>query len=321
MTNLNKLFLSMAAAMLLAGCSGDNEDANSGDPNPNANANTAAGAMDRAALRLEMPRLRTEAKDSSMLIVYRTDDSKTYDADRVNFCVEWCYKSGIRSQRWSAYQMHKGYGGNYDRVTQGSDEGTYPFDYSNLPRNSAYYWDQDYMWGSGFQHGHICPNADRKFSYRANYQTMYLTNMQPQYGEFNGYQGSDSGLWLRMEGLVRKWANKQDGDTLYVCKGGTIDSEDDILTHIQGKLVVPKYFFMALLLKRTTNGKADYRTIGWLAPQDRQYHSDKKLSEYAMSIDELERRTGIDFFCNLPDNVENMVEAQTGVMFWGFDNQ
>lgn len=316
--NLYILGLLTATVLSFSACGDDDDNADGNTPASEINANANSSLSDRAALRLEMPRLKDEAKDSSFLIVYRATDNTAYDKDQVNFCVEWCYKKGIRSQRWSAYQLHGGYGGSYNRVT--SDDNKYPFDYTHLPKGSNYYWDQDYMWGSGFQHGHICPNADRMYSHDANYQTFYLTNMQPQYGQFNGYQGSETGLWLRMENLVRGCWSSKSNDTLYVCKGGTIDAEADILTRVKGNLVVPKYFFMALLLKRTTNGQATYRSIGWLAPQDQQYHTDVKLSTYAMSIDQLEQRTGIDFFCNLPDQIETEVESQTGVLFWGFDN-
>ena len=44
-----------------------------------------------------------------------------------------------------------------------------------------------------------------------------------------------------------------------------------------------------------------------------------ELKKYAISIDELERRTGIDFFCNLPDDIENVVEANAVPAAWGFN--
>ena len=40
-----------------------------------------------------------------------------------------------------------------------------------------------------------------------------------------------------------------------------------------------------------------------------------------ISIDELERRTGIDFFCNLPDDIENTVEATVETSFWNLSQQ
>ena len=44
----------------------------------------------------------------------------------------------------------------------------------------------------------------------------------------------------------------------------------------------------------------------------------KNYGDYAISIDELEERTGIDFFCNLPDDIENVVEANATPKAWGF---
>ena len=40
------------------------------------------------------------------------------------------------------------------------------------------------------------------------------------------------------------------------------------------------------------------------------------LGDYAISIDELEKRTGIDFFCNLPDDIEDYVESSLNLEFW-----
>ena len=45
-------------------------------------------------------------------------------------------------------------------------------------------------------------------------------------------------------------------------------------------------------------------------------NTDDVSSKYAISIDELEKRTGIDFFCNLPDNIENAVESSYYLSDW-----
>ena len=289
----------LAAAFSFASCS---DDDGGGSQGGGRNANRNIVTDEPAVARLEFPRLK---EGNNKVIVYRTSDNRTYDADRVNFAVEWdCDK---KSQRWSCYQMHSGYTGQYSRVVDGYLE--------DSRIDAAYRWEQDYIYGSGFQHGHICPNADRKYSYDANYQTFYMTNMQPQYGSFNGYSGSNEGLWLRLENKVRDWTPKNTSDTLYVCKGGTIDSEDQILTRIQGKMIVPKYFFIALLLK----GSSYYRAIGFYMEHKNQWATNDNLADYAMSIDELEDLTGIDFFCNLPDETENHVEQRAYLVDWGLD--
>ena len=94
-----------------------------------------------------------------------------------------------------------------------SDDNQYPLD-EDMQAN--YYFDYDYIWGSGFEHGHICPSADRLYSREANYQTFFLTNMQPQYKAFNGsFNGSDSyknelSPWYRLEDKVRQLARQLD---------------------------------------------------------------------------------------------------------------
>lgn len=289
--------------LLFAACSSDNGGNEDKENDSNTNKNVVT--TDKAVERLEFPKVKG---GGSIVIVYRTDDNTSYDKDRVNFAVEWDTEK--KAQRWSCYQMHQGYNGSYTRVTDGYNNDTH-----NLSRDT--YWEQDYYYGSGYDHGHICPNADRTYSHDANYQTFYLTNMQPQYHKFNGYSSSGNdrgeGLWLRLEGKVRSWSPRAATDTLYVCKGGTIDKESNIIERIKGKLIVPKYFFMALLLKNSQG----YRAIGFYMEQKNQWSTDVDLAEYAVTIDQLEQLTGIDFFCNLPDETENSIESKISLKVWG----
>lgn len=293
------IFMLLVLALSLTACSDDDGGSQGSGRNANRNIVTDEPAVGR----LEFPRLKG---GSSKVIVYRTNDSRAYDADRVNFAVEW--DSNKKSQRWTCYQMHQGYAGGYSRVL----DQVYPFDLTNL--DSDDYLDKDYIWGSGFHHGHICPSADRKYSYNANYQTFYMTNMQPQYGNFNGSSTNQS-LWYRLEGKVRDWTPKNIGDTLYVCKGGTIDDEDQILMRVQDKMIVPKYFFVALLLKTPTYSRA----IGFYLEHTNQSTVSANLADYAVSIDELEELTGIDFFCNLPDDTEDHVEKKAYLEDWSLN--
>ena len=135
--------------------------------------------------------------------------------------------------------------------------------------------------------------------------------MQPQVHGFN------AGVWQNMETKVRDIASRYNYtfcDTLYICKGGTIDKPEHVLETTGKGLLVPKYFFMAVL--RVKNGV--YNAMGfWI---EHKASNDKKLAKYAVSIKELEAKTGIDFFCNLPDNIEYAVEnAAVNNTFWGLN--
>lgn len=132
--------------------------------------------------------------------------------------------------------------------------------------------------------------------------------MQPQRNAFNAK------LWAKMEQKVRDITPKDIGDTLYVCKGGTIDDDSQILTRIQGKMIVPKYFYMALLLKKD----GQFTAFAFWVEHINADHSNDPLNRYVVTIDELERLTGIDFFCNLPDDIEDKVEGSVAYNYWGF---
>ena len=75
---------------------------------------------------------------------------------------------------------------------------------------------------------------------------------------------------------------------------------------------VPGYFFVALL--RVYKGQ--YNAIGLLFKHED--NTDAFLGDYAMSIDQLEALTGFDFFCNLPDSREKVIESTYNPSIWGF---
>ena len=237
---------------------------------------------------------------NSLVLIHTTNDSYG-----INYSVEWdCDK---KAQRWSAYQMTAA---TMDEKTQrySSNTDQYPFD-PLLPNNT--YLTQDCYWNSGYDHGHICPSADRLYSAEANYQTFFLTNMQPQSKAFNGSLSgresykNDYSPWYRLESQVRNWAKNAGTEVLYVVKGGTIEDNQIRPTLVKGEMRVPQYFFVALLLKNAQG----YKAIGfWMEHRD-SYITKEPLGNWAVNIRDLEEKTGIDFFCNLPDDVENKVET------------
>lgn len=315
-----KIYLFALLAVLSMAACGSSDDGDGNGSGSGSGSGTGGGSSvintnknevttDKAVTRLEFPKLKG---GNSIIRVYRDGNSKQYDPDNVNYAVEWdCDK---KSQRWSCYIITKNNRAkNTNRYKSESNQ--YPNDPDLAASNRL---EKDYIYSSGFDHGHICPSNDRLYSSNANYQTFYLTNMQPQYAVFNGSHKDHpySGIWIKMENYLNSY--KLDyKDTMYVCKGGTIDKKDHILTRIKGKLIVPKYFFVAVLVKKMVKGQAYYKSIGMWFPHTNVYHGDDKLSDYTMSIKDLEEKTGIDFFCNLPDNIERDVESKKILSDWG----
>ena len=296
--NVRACATALVLGLMLGACSNDNSDGEKGVTNNNANSTVVC----RYADRLEFPKLSSNGH--SITIVHLTNDS--YDTQGVNFCTEWDYQ--LPSQRWSCYQMKTGF------TVKGIQRRDYRID---KQKESTYLWDEDLdekyytktdnFYSSGFDHGHICPSADRLYSNKANDQTFYMTNMQPQYNAFN------AGLWSKLETQIRSWATASGCECLYVAKGATIDKEEYIIKRIKGTLIAPKYFFCALLAKNSQG----YKAIAFWMLNESVDRSNDKLGQYAISVDELERRTGIDFFCNLPDDIENDRESRCDLTAWG----
>ncbi len=252
---------------------------------------------DIAKYSLEFPALKG---GKSVVVVHSGVLNDKLNKSGVNYSVEW--DTEINAQRWSCYQM---YSDNYKTGSavsrySSTNDGSLSADcqYPNDPDLPLQYQlTKDPYKGSGYDHGHICPSADRQRANEANYQTFYITNMQPQNNKFN------AGIWADMESQVRTWAGNF--DTLFVCKGGTIDKSEWIIQYLgsgSNKIPVPKYFFMAVLGKKGSNFKA---TGFWIAQDS---YSSTALKSYAVTISALQQKTGIDFFVNLPDNIENEVE-------------
>lgn len=155
---------------------------------------------------------------------------------------------------------------------------------------------------SGYTRGHMVPAADMKWSRKAMEECFYLTNMCPQKADFN------SGNWGQLERQCRHWA-KRDSAILIVC-GPIVGAS---ARHIgEGRVTVPTGFFKVIL---SLHGKTP-RAIGFIYPHRNQKGA--RLEDFMMTVDEVERRVGIDFFAGLPDEVERKVEAQNPAGRWSF---
>lgn len=154
---------------------------------------------------------------------------------------------------------------------------------------------------SGYNKGHLCPAGDRKFSKEAFNETFFTSNVSPQTYEFN------SGVWNRLEEKVRYWAQKY--QKLYVVTGGILTPH--LKTIGTEKVAVPQYFYKIIL----DYNDPEIKTIAFLMPHEK---SDKGLYQFVTSIDEIETLTGIDFFPELPNEIENKIEKSSNYKNWTF---
>lgn len=287
-------------------------------PDNNKNRNQGNNLIRSAeSWRLEFPHLK-ETGNQSYVTKRTADYGITYSA-------EW--DNDIIANRWSCYELYEG---NLLNVTDRADDFREDTDLPSATRSRL----SDYK-GSGYARGHLCPSADRRCSEDQNSQTFFLSNMQPQWQSHNG------GQWSTLEDKVRSWA--EDCDTLYVVKAATIDditlngvTESGVFSTTyngqtysdlvcNGRLPVAKYFYMALMKYNKRTGT--YSAVGiWTkhfnngtTGADQAKHDWPVITQAAaeyITIDELEARTGIDFFCNLPDDVETQVEKTYTANDW-----
>lgn len=248
------------------------------------------------ASMLEIPALKGGSMNQ-----FITHTTKRNGKDYPTYSLEYSYK--YKHSYWIAYRFDNTTGENVGRNEAYKPDPELPSQYAAKHN--------DYT-NSGYTRGHLCASSDRQYSKEANQQTFYMSNISPQSG--NGFNQSGS-AWNTGEDKVQAWGYNisRSTDTLYVVKGGTI-GEGMIKGYIKNEIAIPKYFFMAVLFRSGDN----YKAIGFYMPHENlKDDPDKKdPKKYLMSIDALEQETGIDFFHNLPDNIENTVEATYNVNDW-----
>lgn len=220
-----------------------------------------------------------------------------------NYSFLWDYDNLVAP--WVAYPLCKWNIGNNIKRTNawGLDpllpEGKQPVLYRGFSKgNNGWY-----------ARGHQIPSADRLTSYESNSMTFYGTNMTPQIQD--GFNGD---IWKTLEDKVRGWA--RDSDTLYVVTGCVIDYKDGetvkyALDNNGKKVTVPTAYYKAVLryMKSSTFGYSGYSACAvWL--DHKVYSSSSISSSYSMSVDDLEKKTGIDFFVNLPAKVGEETAAK-----------
>lgn len=159
---------------------------------------------------------------------------------------------------------------------------------------------EDY-YNSGWTKGHMAPATDMRWSSTAMDDTFYFMNVCPQNERLNGKD------WEFLEGKVRHWA-RQFGKVWVV--SGPIIGENRYGRIGERGVTVPDSFFKAILACK--GGR--YRAIAFTMDND-----DKRyfLKECALSINDLEDITGIDFFPMLDDAYEESVEGRFRLSDWG----
>ena len=253
-----------------------------------------------------------EYKASSNYI-YKTYYTTLYSSTKQVRSYSICYDTKNLVSHWVAYPIHSVY--LSPAVTR-----TNAWAFDNTPNptipeslqqdivNSAY--------GSGHARGHMLPSASRYSTIPTNEQTFYATNMMPQAYNFN------SGSWADLETDIR---NTRCNDTLYVVVG-TLYENSQTITSKGRTIKVPSHCFKLLLrTKKGNTGKSisqitsadELISIGFLYRNDNSSASIKP-TEAAMSVSDLEQRSGFTFFRNIDKSIADEVKRQCNLNDWPY---
>ena len=152
---------------------------------------------------------------------------------------------------------------------------------------------------TGFDRGHLAPAADMSYSQQTMEHSFFMSNISPQ------LPGCNRGIWKRLETLVRYWAKRE--QRLYVITGPVLVGA--VRTMGDTEITVPDAFYKVLL-----DMTPPFKMIGFLVPNRA---SRRPVRAFAVTVDEVEATTGMDFFNNLEESLEAMLERQAEINDWG----
>lgn len=167
-----------------------------------------------------------------------------------------------------------------------------------IPTGSAQL--EDYR-RSGYARGHIAPAADMAWSETTLKESFYLSNICPQKESFT------AGIWADLEQKMRYWATIE--GEIYIVTGPVLTAAKTT-TIGPNNVTVPEAFYKAVLVPQKN------KAIGFYLSHEA---SNEPFQSLTLTIDALEEKTGLDFFSELPDEVESSIEATLNLDDWKWD--
>ena len=141
------------------------------------------------------------------------------------------------------------------------------------------------------------------WSKEAMKESFYMSNISPQYYSFN------RGAWKKLETLVRGWAIEY--ESLYIVTSGVLE-EGLPQIGVENSVSIPNKFYKVVLDYRGP----DFKAIGFIMPNKK---ISNPLEEYVCTIDHVETVTGINFFHQLEDKIENHLESNLDLSLWKWE--
>jgi DNA/RNA endonuclease G (NUC1)/predicted extracellular nuclease len=173
--------------------------------------------------------------------------------------------------------------------------------------------DFDYI-ASGFDRGHMTPNADRDNQNRIpiNQETYLMTNIIPQAPDNN------QGPWASLEAFLRTQTDA--GNEIYIVSGpagvGGTGSNGSATTIANGHVTVPAQTWKVALIIPGQSGNdisrvtCSSRALAVIMPNVQGIRN-TPWQNFITTVDAVENLTGYNLFSNLPPAVQACIEAGT----------
>lgn len=155
---------------------------------------------------------------------------------------------------------------------------------------------------TGFDRGHLAPASDMTYSRETMEQSFFMTNISPQLPACN------RGVWKRIETQIREWARQE--SRLYVITGPIFSGETRFMKNTD--ISIPDAFYKVAL-----DMTPPMKMIAFIVPNRA---SKKPIRSFVVTVDEIEAITGMNFFSNLDDGMEDELEKRSEFVEWKVDD-
>ena len=203
------------------------------------------------------------------------------------------YSDTLGNPLWAAYRMQD--------MAKLPKPAVRPEKFEVDRRTAARVSPDDYS-GSGYDRGHLAPNfaIASRFGAKAQRETFLMSNITPQLHSLN------AGLWRELEMKIATSYPARYGE-VWVLTGPVFGPEP---RRLRRGVVVPDAFFLIVI----DENEGRLRTLAWIVPQEAPTTANP--ANYLTSIDEIQRRTGLDFLSEIEDAAEREVEQARAKRVW-----
>jgi endonuclease G len=208
------------------------------------------------------------------------------------------YSEYRKDPLWAAYRLK--------RIENPPNPGPRPSKFKVDERTDAKIKHEDYT-NSGYDRGHMAPNwaIATRYGQDAQLETFLMSNICPQ------KPGLNRGMWKCLEMIIAKAYANQFGD-VWVLVGPIFD--DDVQT-LESGVEIPDEFYVIMVIIEDNQIQMQAFVI------DQEQSGRKPLKNFITDVDSVEDKTGLDFFTDLPDELEERLESSTPSRVWLVEEQ